>query len=646
MSHARPIPIYPFHPTPTRRTGVLEPDGQFYLPLALGLVIECARAADPLAARYDFDGPVLFSEEELLDAVSCRGPGVCLFSNYVWQVDSNCEVSRAVKAIEPRCITIHGGPSTPKHAGAASVFLREQPHVDVAVRGEGEIAIVELLGQLADVFDAQPEDRVRALSAVAGLTLATPSGENVRTAERERLEDLGASASPYLTGFFDRLLDARAARGLRSQLAMATLETNRGCPYQCTFCDWGSLTLQKIRTFPIERVRAEVEWMGRRGIAAIFLGDANFGILDRDVQVAQIIADVRQRIGLPHKVAVSYAKNGSDTLSQIFHLWRRSNVSFEPIISIETTDPETLRVIRRSNIKHERYLELSDLFREMGLPSRVQLMMGLPGQTVAAWKNDLQFAFGRQEGVQIFPTRILPNSPMADPEYCAEHGLRIDRAGTIVESATFTEAEWREMGRLACAFLVYQNWSVLKYVLMHLEWDHGLRAVDVIHEHAEAIWAHPEDLPEAAALLRPLLEVLPPDLGTCNVATFGRFHERGWAPLLDEFAAFVERFHGVARDAALDVALSAQGAVLPRRGAPARQVVPLAHDFVAYVRGGREVIFRGERPSTRLASFAPGELTVVDERNRNGPFDRDRLRRLIEGDLEWELPSSLHERVK
>ena len=30
----------------------------------------------------------------------------------------------------------------------------------------------------------------------------------------------------------------------------ATLETNRGCPFACTFCDWGSLTYAKIRKFP------------------------------------------------------------------------------------------------------------------------------------------------------------------------------------------------------------------------------------------------------------------------------------------------------------------------------------------------------------------------------------------------------------
>lgn len=45
--------------------------------------------------------------------------------------------------------------------------------------------------------------------------------------------------SPYLTGEFDEIDPAR----WRS----ATIETNRGCPYGCTYCDWGSATLSRIR---------------------------------------------------------------------------------------------------------------------------------------------------------------------------------------------------------------------------------------------------------------------------------------------------------------------------------------------------------------------------------------------------------------
>ncbi len=640
----KPIPVYPFHPPPLQATGVVrqsEDDDGFYLPLALGLIVEAVRNDPDLAPRFDFSEPVLFSEEALLEAIRTRGPGVCLFSSYVWNSVANLAGSRAAKALDARCFTLHGGPSTPKHPEVVGRFLGEHPHVDAAVRGEGERTVRALFARLAEVFEHEAEARAGALAEVPGLTLRTPSGEVLRTPDAARIEELGEVVSPYLTGYFDRVLAARAKGGRGVQLVMATLETNRGCPYQCTFCDWGSLTLQKIRSFPIERVRAELEWIGRHGIHAIFMGDANFGMLARDLEIAEVIAEVRQRLGAPREVVANYAKNGSEQLAKIFACWQRSDVTFEPTISIQTQDAATLRTIRRSNIKQERYLELSDVYRSMGRRSRIHLMMGLPGQTLDSWKNDLQFVFQRQEEAQIFPTRMLPNSPMADPSYVAEHRLRIDDSDTVIESATFTEAEWREMGRLTCAYLIHQNWAILRYLLMHLQWEHGLRAADVIHAHTEAVTTRPDELPEAAALLGPLLAVPPAQLCGADVTPFARFHAGGWRPFLDEVARFVEARYGVARTPAFEAVLQAQEAVLPRAGAPVGRAIELAHDVVEYVREGCAAMLRGEAPTRRLADHGPGALRVADPHGRNRKFEPLRLRAVTGGDPGWELESAL-----
>ena len=52
----------------------------------------------------------------------------------------------------------------------------------------------------------------------------------------ERLHHLEIP-SPYLTGVFDDIIANNP-----EYVFNATLETNRGCPFACTFCDWGSLT--------------------------------------------------------------------------------------------------------------------------------------------------------------------------------------------------------------------------------------------------------------------------------------------------------------------------------------------------------------------------------------------------------------------
>jgi radical SAM superfamily enzyme YgiQ (UPF0313 family) len=41
-------------------------------------------------------------------------------------------------------------------------------------------------------------------------------------------------------------------------------ETNRGCPFQCTFCDWGSATAAKVNQFELDRLLREVDWFAEK----------------------------------------------------------------------------------------------------------------------------------------------------------------------------------------------------------------------------------------------------------------------------------------------------------------------------------------------------------------------------------------------
>src|SRR5690606_4661443 len=95
------------------------------------------------------------------------------------------------------------------------------------------------------------------------------------------------------------------------------VETNRGCPYGCTFCDWGSATLSRIRKFSMERVRAEMTWLATRQGAVWMLADANVGILPRDVDIATLLAELRSTYGVPHVLGINTAKNSTRHLPTI-----------------------------------------------------------------------------------------------------------------------------------------------------------------------------------------------------------------------------------------------------------------------------------------------------------------------------------------
>ena len=115
-----------------------------------------------------------------------------------------------------------------------------------------------------------------------GIYFRKPGGGVTHTADRERISDLDIIPSPFLTGLFDAYADVPGTA--------VTIETNRGCPYGCTFCDWGSATLSRIRKFDLQRVFDEIEWCAKTHMQGIGPADSNFGIFERDVGIAERVA--------------------------------------------------------------------------------------------------------------------------------------------------------------------------------------------------------------------------------------------------------------------------------------------------------------------------------------------------------------------
>ena len=57
----------------------------------------------------------------------------------------------------------------------------------------------------------------------------------------------------------------------------------------CSYCEW--CFTHKIRKFPIEKIKAEIEWIASKKIRYCYCADANFGILERDVEIAKYVVE-------------------------------------------------------------------------------------------------------------------------------------------------------------------------------------------------------------------------------------------------------------------------------------------------------------------------------------------------------------------
>lgn len=411
-------------------------------PLAAGLLASTLRRA---AVATDIRihvrrQPIARAAAALADA------DVVGLSLYTWNARYALESARHAKTLRPALVVVAGGPSVPRRDAAA--FLDAHPFLDALVLGEGELAFLEIVERVS---------RGEALAGIAGVV--TRANATIAVGPpRARLTSFDAIGSPYLDGTFDEL----RARDEISAISAVVLETNRGCPFACTFCDWGQATQSRVNELPLERIERELAWIGERSIAYLYLVDANFGIRPRDVEITKAIGRVAQAKGSPISVFFHLTKNATHKNLRTVEILRDHGVRMQVALSMQDFEPEVLTAIRRDNIQPKHALALREHVHQLGLATVNELMLGLPAQTAASIRRSLVAALtpSPSDTFFVYPTRILENAEMAEPAYRARYGLETRRVPSWpADPATEMHVHEREELVVATASLSIEAWS-------------------------------------------------------------------------------------------------------------------------------------------------------------------------------------------
>ena len=193
------------------------------LPLLHSYFVHNSSASD----EYSFT-PFIYKRAPVLDIVnSISSSEVLGLSLYAWNTRLSLEIARQFRALNPNALIFVGGPSVPD---SAEVFLRSHPYVDIALHNEGELSVTALLEE--NLRDRNFLNVPSASFLSNNLFVSTPRAP--------RIDDLSSIPSPFLTGSFDQLFKQNP-----DERWIGLWETNRGCPFTCTYCDWGSATGSK-----------------------------------------------------------------------------------------------------------------------------------------------------------------------------------------------------------------------------------------------------------------------------------------------------------------------------------------------------------------------------------------------------------------
>lgn len=329
-------------------------------------------------------------------------PDICLFSCYVWNWEYNNLLAQKIKQKYPKCIIVFGGPQIPE--------TWSRPHkeyVDSIVLHEGEINCKNLLQDFVN-NNLQPI-----------------YNKKYRT-------DLESHPSPYTDNdLLQNVVDKE------NHNVLAILETNRGCPFACSFCDWGGLIKSKIKTFDLSTVKKEIDWISKNKIEYIYYADANFGALfDRDKEIAQYLADTSKATGYPKYVNVNWYKNSREKVLEINEVLASANLPRGINMSVQSMNKKTLAAINRDNMEISDLKAMYKICNDKKLPFYTEFILGLPYETLESWTKGICEAIdlGCHYALDVYPYEVMPNAESFST--LQQYGMTTGKYNIINDSVT------------------------------------------------------------------------------------------------------------------------------------------------------------------------------------------------------------------
>lgn len=179
-------------------------------------------------------------------------PTVIGFSCYIWNIEETLKVVSMIKKIDPSILIVLGGPEVTYDT---TEWMKNYPHIDFIVIGEGEQTFKHLLNEMETAQDYQN---------VHGIAYRN-NGKVMVTPQMNKL-DLKELPSPY------RFPEDVGSLGKR----VTYIETSRGCPFSCQFC-LSSIEVG-VRYFDRETIKKDIRYLMANGAKTIKFVDRTFNI--------------------------------------------------------------------------------------------------------------------------------------------------------------------------------------------------------------------------------------------------------------------------------------------------------------------------------------------------------------------------------
>ncbi|MDD2757943.1 MAG: cobalamin-dependent protein [Patescibacteria group bacterium] len=388
-----------------------------FLPYSVGMIASYCLSIDGLRENFEFNPPLFLKEDIEIVVKKLNDPKVLGLSSYIWNFEYNKKLAEAVKSKYPSCLVVFGGHQIPFES---ENFFARHNYVDILVHGDGEVAFAEIL--LALLSPGKDFRRISNLSVNLG-------GETFKTKKEQKKININKIPSPYLSGVFDGIIKLPYS-------FTASLETNRGCPYGCAYCDWGSplTNCKTIVPFDEQRVKDEIEWFGKNKIEFVMGCDSNFGILQRDNDFVDKFIEIKNKYDFPKKFRTAYAKNSNQAIFEMNKKLNENKMCKGVTLSFQSLNAETLKAVGRINLRIDNFKELLRQYNNENISTYTEIILGLPNESRDTFCAGLDTLLvnGQHSSINVYNCEILPNSLMGDKKYKEFYGIKSVRVPAVL----------------------------------------------------------------------------------------------------------------------------------------------------------------------------------------------------------------------
>ena len=356
--------------------------------------------------------------EKLSAALENDGiPDIIGFSNFIWNSQLSLDYAKRIKKMSPKTIIIFGGPHYYLIPAEQEKFLRDNPQIDFYIPKEAEIGFANLITFLinSDLDKSKVKDNLQSVHSIG------ENGKVFLTDEAPRIKNLTSVPSPYTTGKLDEFFDG---------VLLPVIQTNRGCPFLCTFCDEGVTSLNKVNRRERWQIDAELEYIAKKLSRLpkdqrgdyLRIADSNFGMYKEDQITCETIAKCIKKYGWPTQIEVDTGKNDQKKVLKASEIVG-GILSLNG--SVQSLDEDVMKNMKRENISSEGLMQIALSAKKADTPTVSQLILCLPGETKKSHFNSISKIIDANfSHVTIFQLGIEPGAEMFSPSDKKKFGLK------------------------------------------------------------------------------------------------------------------------------------------------------------------------------------------------------------------------------